>query len=400
MQENDSLMEHILEILIKSSLYIGEVIDKIVPSDWILGCIWRNRRYIAQGKEWTHSVSKMLAGMGATKMPEMYITLVSEFCDTIPKLVFKLEDEHISMHLAKMFVVMMHKGVITTAQCSNYLKNIQKKCAMLGRLDIVLSGLEWIDPEDIICNGQMDGEASEAVHVGKCTEVDFELAKHLSSTDRPDSQSSNGIDLASQKMIHPSIMLENFSKPDACGLIKDACKDASVDGSSAIEAFPFFLDFPSFKGILEIEANKLVLAVDILEKTELLRYSIEFSSTIQHEDEISLEGKYTLFELTVDLIGRRYTVEIGNHKYHGVFGLQCLVKPQALTFQQFEEACKRAENSIGIDIKTIEQLDLYRIDSQRFAGCILGYKVLIRKKSGGAELKGDGFVTNVFGPSK
>lgn len=52
----------------------------------------------------------------------------------------------------------------------------------------------------------------------------------------------------------------------------------------------------------------MILTVVIMENPQLLRYSVEYESVIEHENEISFEGRYTLFEIAPEFIGRKNTI--------------------------------------------------------------------------------------------
>lgn len=231
--------------------------------DAIIAVIDENKECIKENAKWKVAISEVLLKVKKTTDATRFIRLVPDFCDKLPNLILRLVDEAKSssecLALAKLFVQMMHKDVIGEIQCTNYLKNMLKKHPKIHRIRMILNNLSTVDAEDIF--------------------------------------------------------REDFKTFDIQGIeiekgVKEDVPEMIIAGS-----MPFFVDSLECKGVINIEKNRFVLIVDIIERAEILKLRID---TIEHTEEITTEGRYALFEITEEFIGKEYLIEIAGQKLKGV----------------------------------------------------------------------------------
>ncbi|KAM0680633.1 hypothetical protein GINT2_001321 [Glugoides intestinalis] len=234
-------------------------VSKHNNEDIFITAIDENKEYI-KNSVWKAAISEVLLNVKKTANADRFIRLVSNFCDKVPKLVLKLVDEAKSMTecliLVKMLVQLMHKEVIGEVQCANYLKIMLKKHPKVHRIKMILNNLRTVDSEDIFRD-------------------DFKT-----------------FDIEPGKQVKE-------------------CLPAVVTTAS----IPFFVDSLDCKGVINIENNKFILVVDIIEQVELLKLQID---TIEHTEQITTEGRYVLFEITEEFVGKEYLIEIAGQSLKGI----------------------------------------------------------------------------------
>lgn len=383
---NEHFTEEILKEMIIENNYLPEIVDKVIPTDLILNCIFKYKKMLNNSK-WKKAISSMLFNIKETKIQEIYITLVSEFCDQVPNLVYKLENEELCLQLVKMYVVMLQRNKIKSDECIKHLKRIQKKFKMIKRTGIVINNLENIDPENILF---------EELKINKEDENLISVDFSLNYKSKDDLKMVEDISKSESMEINDSVIDNNDSINKKEQNLNANKIDINKNKDVSFERFPVFIDLVDFKGLLDIERNKLILTVDILERPQLLRYSVDFDGIIEQENEISLEGRYTLFEITPEFINRKYKIILGEFKFESIFNINLLVQPNKCTSKQYENEIKLFEESLKVDWEIFESLNLFKIDSERYSGNILGHKIFIKKINNQAEIKGDEFINEIF----
>lgn len=369
------LRDKIFEILLTNKAYIPAVIDRITPSDRVLWYIQNNKSLIAP--VWTNAVSDLLMRVKDTELPVLYMDLVGCLCKELPRLVFRFGDEKHASDLIRMFVAMMRREIITVTQCRTYLNNIKKRHTMLRRIDLVLEHLDTVDPNDIVCGtSQMREEENDWL------EID---SKHIA--------------------IKGDVVFENPENTDELLIEKD--KELTYDNLAEkhteipevdvkITQLPFFIDFRNLKGILDADKNKFILIVDILEGEEIIKYTVGPNPVLKHEDQIAIEGRYSMFEITRDFFNKAYTVELCNHRFSGVLNLQSLTKPQSCTFREFEDEFEKAKGSAVLEIEAFNELQVYKVDFQRYCGNILGHRVYFKNTNEKYDVRGDEYIIEII----
>lgn len=329
-ETDQEVLTGIFEFCIKNQIFVDSFVSRNDLVDIVLSGIYRNLK-IMENSRYRQIVEEFLYKVKRTSMPKIFIILASEFCSKIPEYIFKIDIGE-NCHLLIMFYLrMMNNGVINEHQCQNYLKYMKKKCPSVHRIDIVLDRLNLIDPSDV-CN---DYDECMKTYQGKffndCIEVESVFRKCYEENKvvgnsiiiNPDCHDSVGNNTMINPECHDSVGNPVIINPECHEIINDDSQRCLEECNKSnhtqkehysVDSLPVYIDSLLLKGILDIDDNKFVLTVDIIEKEEFIKYSI---GPIEHEDDISCEGRYVLFEITDDMKDNEYTIEIGGMVYSG-----------------------------------------------------------------------------------
>lgn len=247
---------------------INVVLNQPISNDQLILLI-KEKKDIIKGTKWREIVSKILFDTKETKYQKEYINLVSEFCDSIPPLFLEiienLSDADDVLLVAKYLVQLYQRTMITKNSCIDYLTGMIKHYPLVQRLNIILDRIDDLDPEDII---------------------------------RKDTFLFSPKD---ETLIQKELFLQENDKSSSH--FKEEC----------LAKLPIYIESSNFKGILKVDDGRLVLFVDSIEAPEILKFKIE---NIEHEEDILMEQKYSLFEITRELKGKECLIEISGKRYN------------------------------------------------------------------------------------